>query len=299
VTPPSLPRRRRWLGAAAGLAAAVRGVPALSAPSPLRTSVQVLRPDWPSGTSPTTVPAWAAGRALRLCLPSGHGEDGRRHPVVYMPDGQNLFDAATAPHGGWAVAETMDTLAAEDGLAAIVVGIDHGGDRRNRELSPWSHPRIGTSEGEAYLAFMTDTVKPWVDGHLHTRPGREHTVVVGSSLGALMAHHALHQRPEVFGAAGVLSPAYWISEQCYEDTRDHPRAADSRLFLYAGDHEGPGVVGDLLRMHALLAAQRPASGDAAAALRLVITPEAEHDERAWRAVLPQALRWLLAPGAAR
>ena len=280
----------RWLAAAPWAAGGLS--PAAEPAAGIGRPVKVLRPDWPPGPA---LPAWAAGRALRVYLPPSHGQGRRRFPVIYMPDGQNLFDAATSHAGEWGVDETLDALAASDGIEAIVVGIDHGGARRNQELSPWSHPRIGSAEGAAYLAFVLDVVKPWVDGHWRTLPGRAHTRMIGSSLGGLMAHWALHQRPEVLGGVGVLSPAYWVSEAVVQNTRDHPRPADARVFLYAGGAEGPDLLERVQRMHALLAGQTAASAPAAAAgaLQLAIEPAAGHNEAAWRAVLARALRCLL------
>ena len=107
-----------------------------------------------------------------------------------------------------------------------------------------------------------------------------------------MSHYALHQRPDVFGTAGVLSPAYWIAPPVFEHTAARPRPATARVYLYAGGREGDTMQADAERMHALLARQGPAS---APALRYQLAPEAGHQESAWRAVLPDLLRWWLAP----
>ena len=108
---------------------------------------------------------------MRLYLPPGYANaPDKRYPVIYMHDGQNLFDDATSYAGEWGVDETLDAMAASQGFEAIVVGLDNGGEHRMQELNPFDHPRFGPGEGEAYLAFMVETLKPWIDGLYRTLP---------------------------------------------------------------------------------------------------------------------------------
>ncbi|HEX2865045.1 MAG TPA: alpha/beta hydrolase-fold protein, partial [Deinococcales bacterium] len=140
--------------------------------------------------------------------PSYEASPERRYPVVYLHDGQNLFDAATSfsgqwrVDGEWRVDESMTRLAAE-GLEAIVVGIPNAGDDRPLEYSAHRHSILGGGRAPDYVRFLAETVKPPVDATLRTLPGREDTTVAGSSLGGLVSLRALFDRPDVFSRAGV------------------------------------------------------------------------------------------------
>ncbi len=270
------------------LAAGLPALPSRAAPptSPFTAlpSVQVL-------PEPLPMPGLARSRRLRLCLPPSYAsEPQRRYPVVYMHDGQNLFDAATSYAGEWGVDETLAALARETGFEALVVGIDNGAEKRNTEMAPYFHPGLGKAEGPAYLDFIAKTVKPYVDAGWRTRPEREHTALIGSSLGGLISHAAMLWHGEVFSRYGLFSPSYWAAPQLFDATAAARLPAGTRVHLYAGGREGAEMTGPAQRMHALLARQLPAP-----ALSLHIAPEAGHNEAAWRAELPGALRRLFAP----
>lgn len=238
-------------------------------------------------TPPLALPGLGRPRTLRIHLPPDYAQSpGRRYPVVYLHDGQNLFDATTSYAGEWGVDEAMDALAAE-GVAAIVVGIDHGNARRFGELNPWrASIRLPASEGRAYAADLVGRIKPFVDANFRTRPGRRDTVVMGSSMGGLISHFALIAYPEVFGAAGVFSPSFWVSPEPFEATRAAALAPDARVYLYAGGAEGGQMVQDMQAMAVLLQAR--------VRLKVRLVPGAGHHETAWRAEFPGAVRWLLA-----
>lgn len=144
-------------------------------------------------------PQLGGRRDLIAYLPPSHGEPGRGFPVVYMLDGQNLFDVSASNSGEWRVDETMEQLAREDGIEAIVVGIPSApGDERGAE---YSGPKL-----EQHLSFVVDTVRPLVDASFEVDPRRERTGIAGSSLGGVASLHAVCKRPETFGFAGVFSP---------------------------------------------------------------------------------------------
>lgn len=232
------------------------------------------------------MPGLDRSRTLRLYLPPGYASGDARYPVIYMADGQNLFDDATSYAGEWGVDESMDELARCCGFEAIVVGIDHGGERRMNELSPWPNPGFGAAEGEAYLRFVVEVVKPFIDRTYRTRPGPADTAIIGSSMGGLAAHYALLARPDVFGGAGVLSPSYWFSQRAFDLAGSAALPPDARVFLYVGGGEGDNMVPDAERMHQLL---HPRLGER---VMLEVAPDARHHEAAWRAVFPRVVRWL-------
>jgi predicted alpha/beta superfamily hydrolase len=246
-------------------------------PSTAGPSVQVLAPALP-------MPGLARTRTLRVYLPPSYAGSDRRYPVIYMHDGQNLFDDATSFAGEWGVDESMDALAQTHGFEAIVVGIDNGGDKRMNELSAWPHAAFGAAEGAQYLAFLVDVVKPHIDQHYRTEPGRNSTAIIGSSMGGLASHYAIQARPDVFGMAGVLSPSYWVAPQLYDEARAKPLQAGARVYLYSGGVEGAQ---DTRRMHGQLAATTPPQN-----LTLSIVEAADHNEAAWRAEFPRVVAWL-------
>ncbi len=236
---------------------------------------------------PMAMPGLDRTRTLRIYLPPSYATSDRRYPVIYMHDGQNLFDEATSYAGEWGADESMGALARTHGFEAIVVGIDHGGDKRMNELSAWPHAQFGAAEGAQYMAFLVDVVKPHIDRQYRTEPDRNSTAIIGSSMGGLASHYAIHARPDVFGMAGVLSPSYWVAPQLYDEVRAKPLPADARVYLYAGGREGPETTDDARRMHALLAAAAPADH-----VHLSIVEAAEHNEAAWRAEFPRVVTWL-------
>jgi len=246
--------------------------------------------------SPVTIPGLERKRQLRLYLPPGYATSGKRYPVLYMHDGQNLFDNATAYAGEWKVDETLDALAREGKLELIVVGIDNGGDKRMTELNAWDNPQFGAGENRAYTDFIVKTVKPMIDGQYRTLPDRAHTAIMGSSMGGLASHYALVQYPEVFGKAGVFSPAYWTAgQQVFDFVRTRPAPKDARLFLLMGGKEGPQMNGDVKRMAEVM----QQTGHPAANTVLKIVPKAEHNEAFWAGELREALLWMFAPESAK
>jgi predicted alpha/beta superfamily hydrolase len=232
----------------------------------------------------------AADRDLYAYLPPSHG-GGARFPVVYMLDGQNLFDDATAHSGTeWRVDETMEELARE-GIEAIVVGIPAApGDERGAEYSG--------AKAEQHLSFIAETVRPLVESSFDVDPRRERTGIAGSSLGGVASLHAVYTRPETFGFAGVLSPAFWwTQDERWFELVERSTRPDARIYIDVGDSEVPEdeetrrrYVDGFERMTALLRSRGFDDGS----LRAVLEPGGAHFETDWARRLPDALRFLLA-----
>jgi predicted alpha/beta superfamily hydrolase len=235
-----------------------------------------------------TIPGLGRQRRVRLYLPPGYAESERRYPVLYMHDGQNLFDAATSFLGEWNVDESLNDLAQRRHIELIVVGIDNGGDHRMQELAPFESVKHDRPEGDAYLDFIVHTVKPYIDAHYRTRTDRTNTAIMGSSLGGLISHYAICRYPDVFSKAGVLSPAYWFTPPIYDYVAAHLPPNDTKVYFYAGGAEDESMVPNMRRMIALLHGRGiPQSGVA-----VHVVPEAKHNEDAWRSEFPQAIEWL-------
>ena len=239
-----------------------------------------------------TIPGLNRQRTVRIYVPPGYATSTKRYPVLYMHDGQNLFDNATAYAGEWGVDEALDELAQSQGLELIVVGIDNGGVQRMTELNAWDNSRFGKGEGKLYMDFIVDVVKPLVDASYRTLPEREHTGVMGSSMGGLISHYAILQYPKVFSKAGIFSPAYWPGPEVFSMTATQAPAADARLAVYMGGAEGDQAVDDYQRMVTQLKSQsHPGSN-----LWFKLTPGALHNEGAWRSEFAQAVSWMFMPG---
>lgn len=254
-------------------------------------------------------PAGGPDRDILVLLPAGAATSGRRYPVLYLHDGQNLFDAATAFAGEWEVDETLARLAGEE-IELIAVGIPNAGDGRYREYAPYRGRRRWATGGgaRAYVRWLAGTVKPAVDAAWPTRPEREATGVMGSSLGGLVSLWAAVQEPATFGLVGSMSTAITPGQQAILARLARLSPAPVRAYLDMGGHEGSHAPSPALdrRWSAAMLREARQVRDALAAsglrepltLRHVEAPDAIHHESAWAARLPDALRFLFGPGSA-
>jgi predicted alpha/beta superfamily hydrolase len=241
-------------------------------------------------------------RDLLVYLPRSYAVSDRHYPVLYMHDGQNLFDVYTSFAGEWQVDETMQQLERE-GIEWIVVGIPNAGEDRLAEYSPFPDLKHGGGRGDLYLDFVVDTIKARIDADFRTLPGREHTGIMGSSMGGLISLYGFFSRPDVFGCAGVMSPAFWyggraifpyILKQSYVPGKiylDAGTAEVSRPFSrWLPKHIGQPVCADARRMYDIL---RRLGYQERAELSYIEEAGALHNEAAWARRLPAALRFLL------
>lgn len=264
------------------------GVSAADTPATPNQRAHTASPNVQVLPEPLTLPGLDRQRTIRIYLPPGYAASKQRFPVLYMHDGQNLFDEATSFLGEWGVDETLDALAKTRGFKLIVVGIDNGGEHRIHELSPWDSAKYGRGEGRQYMGFIVDVVKPYMDRHYRTRPDRANTAIMGSSLGGLISHYAIYEYPQVFSKAAILSPAYWYAPPVFDFTAAHALSTDARIYLYAGGKEGEEMLPDFKRMTLLIRSQ----GIKEKNISIRIDPDAQHNEAAWRREFPQAVSWL-------
>lgn len=205
-----------------------------------------------------------------------------RYPVIYLHDGQNLFDRTTSYIGvEWGVDETLEALSTE-GIEAIAVGIWNT-EQRMSEYSPFPNWFMG--RGEAYLDFIVDTVMPTIAQLYRVLPGRNNTVLFGSSMGGLISLYGFITRPHIFGRVGAMSPAFWVGNgMMHTVVRERP-FVPGRIYIDHGTREY-----NPYRMRDVLLEKGYRLGE-----DLVYLSErgGEHDERAWARRLPNALRFLL------
>lgn len=238
------------------------------------------------------------GRRADICvwLPPGYRRSRRRYPVVYLHDGGNLFDARTAYAGAtWQAGEALTWLHGQ-GLDVIAVGVPASPDRRIEEYSPYAQPGVGGGDADAYVDFLADHLKPWVDTALRTRPEREHTLVAGSSLGGVVSLHAWVRRPDVFGGVGAFSTAFWVPGERHLTDLERAIAAPhdpTRFYLDVGGREIPDAPRRQVSYRQDTERIVRALLDADVPVRYTYDSAAFHFETAWAERLPQALAWLL------
>ncbi|AKQ47577.1 hypothetical protein TH63_08845 [Rufibacter radiotolerans] len=236
------------------------------------------------------MPQLQKNRRVWVYLPPGYGTSQKKYPVLYMHDGQNLFDAYYGFSGEWGVDETMDSLAKNKNLEVIVVGVDNGSEERMNEYTPWRNAKYGGGKGDAYVDFLAQTLKPYIDTHYRTLSGKSHTGVAGSSMGGLISLYAAMKYPQVFGKAGVFSPAFWVSPQFFDYAAKTKPAKDAKIYLVAGAKEGEQMVPDMARMRDLLQKQ----GLKSKKLNYQVHADGEHKEAFWQREFPGVVQWLFA-----
>jgi len=238
----------------------------------------------------------AVTRTVVVHLPGEYDEEVRRYPVIYMQDGQNLFDDGTSYAGSWALGHEL-VSASRLGANAIVVGIYHASQHRIDEYSPFVDERVGGGSAAAYLTWLTDVLRPIINDRYRTLPAREHTGVAGSSMGGLLSLYAVFARQDVFGFAAVLSPSLWFAHGAIFDWVQAQPFVDARIYLDTGAREGERTLANARRMRALLEQKgyRPAER-----LRYVEDAIGVHHESAWgrrfRKALPALLTVPTPPG---
>lgn len=240
-------------------------------------------------------------RFLRVWLPPGYDDPanaGRSYPVLYLNDGQNLFEAATSFTGvEWQVDETADRLIREGAIPPMmIVGLDNAAKDRIREYMPRPslHPLMLRVQGGRYPSFLIKEVMPFVAQNYRVATGPENTGLGGSSLGALIALHTVAVRPGLFGRLLLESPSLWAANrQAIRESR-RVKCWPQRVFLAAGTAEtgqkdrDQSVVDDLRELAGVL--RRAGLDDER--LKLVIEEGATHHESAWARRFPEALAFL-------
>jgi predicted alpha/beta superfamily hydrolase len=228
-------------------------------------------------------------RDVLVYTPASYASTDDRYPVLYMHDGQNLFDPTTSFAGEWGVDAAL-AHAPRRGRRAIVVGIPNMGVDRMKEYSPFADTRHGGGGGDAYIDFIVNTLKPTIDARYRTRPDRESTGILGSSLGGLISLYAFFRAPHRFGFAGVMSPALWFADGAIFPWIEGQTNVGGRIYLDVGGREGAGTLANARAMRDLLERKgyHPGHG-----LQWVEDDEGVHNEACWGRRLRDALPFLL------
>lgn len=232
------------------------------------------------------MPQLGRQRRVWIYLPPDYEKSHKKYPVIYMHDGQNLFDAYTSGYGEWGIDEIMDKL--PDARESIIVGIDHGGEYRVTEYDPYDS-KYGKGRGADYVDFLVKTLKPYIDAHYHTKKDAKHTTIAGSSMGGLISMYAVLKYPKVFGNGGIFSPAFWIALQIYDLAEQQSLPASTRFYFVCGDSEGDSMVADMQKMADMIRAK----GISEENTTTVIMPGERHNEKQWNKDFPAFYNWLI------
>lgn len=226
-------------------------------------------------------------KKIWLYLPKNYKASKKKYSVIYMPDAQNLFDAKTSYSGEWNIDEKLDSLSAQ----VIVVGIEHGNEKRLEELTPYPHEKYGGGKANQYLDFIVNTLKPSIDKKYRTKTDKTHTLIIGSSLGGLTAFYATLKYPEVFGKAGVFSPAFWINRKDIIALTEQNQKIKAKYYFLCGDKEGDddSMVKDLNTMENIINTKRCSCKHLN---KKIIIKGGQHNEKLWRDGFVKALLWL-------
>lgn len=236
-------------------------------------------------------------RLLRVWLPPGYdtpAERQRRYPVLYLNDGQNLFDACTSMFSAneWRVDETATALIQAKKIPPlIIVGIDNAG-RRNRagEYLPYPDetlaPPTPDVHGRDYPRFLLGEVMPLIDREFRTDTSPASTGIGGSSYGAGIALYTVMKRPDRFGRLLLESPSLYAHDNFLLLQAEHFHQWPARIYVGVGSSGEP--VEDVRRLEEIL--RGAGLGDTR--LRVAVQAGAAHDEKAWAERFPGALQFL-------
>lgn len=239
-------------------------------------------------------------RTLLVYLPRGYEKNmTERYPVLYMHDGNNVFDVVgSANNMEWGADESAERLIEQKAIQKIIIVAIYNTENRFKEYTPFVDKNYGGGDGDKYLAFITETVKPYIDKTYRTQADREHTAICGSSLGGLISLYALQKYPDVFGAAGVVSPALWWSERQMLKILPADYKRPIRIWVDIGTGEGktdgtPGrvvrAVDDARALVKLLEEKKLKKGEEFAYEEI---ENGSHNERAWAARFDRVLTYL-------
>jgi len=231
------------------------------------------------------IPQLNRTRRVWIYLPPDYSGSKKNYPVLYMHDGQNVFDDLTSFAGEWNVDETLDSIG-KHSEEMIVIAIDHGGSKRINEYCPYDMEKFGKGEGDKYIDFLVKTLKPFIDKNYRTLKNKQNTFIAGSSMGGLISMYAILKYPRVFGGAGIFSPAFSIGPKIFDDIEAKGASVNSKIYFYCGAEEGETMVPDTERAFSEM---RKVSKSK---MVCVIRQDGKHSESVWKEEFPLFYLWL-------
>ena len=224
-------------------------------------------------------------RTIRVFLPRDYEKTNRSYPVLYMQDGQNLFEPETAFGGrDWQIPATLFKQPLR--RQAIIVGIDNGEENRLNEYAPYP-TKDGGGEADLYCQFITDTLKPFIDDNYRTLTDRENTGIAGSSMGGLCAYYAGLAYGNIFGKVGVLSPSIWFNPSVIDLANNNP-SLKSRFFVVGSKTEMRSMEKTLENMYNAF----KNGGFSDEQIQVAVRDRGKHNEFFWRLEFKKMFEYL-------
>jgi metallo-beta-lactamase class B len=235
------------------------------------------------------IPQLERKRRISIYLPPGYKTSHKKYPVIYMQDGQNIFDQFTAFNGEWRVDECLDSLIKKGAPASIVVGIDNGFERM-QEYNPYEYEQFGKGEGDQYVSFLVQALKPFIDSSYRTMTAPKYTIIAGSSMGGLIAYYAALKYPEVFSKAGVFSPSFIVAPEIKKLTVSNGNKLTGKLFFYMGEKEDEANLQEVDDVIEIL------GKNSKVLMYYAVDPKGNHDEISWRKWFESFYQFIMADG---
>ena len=235
------------------------------------------------------IPHLNATRKISAVLPYDYYYTSKQYPVLYLQDGQNLFNPL-APYGDWAIDKSMEKLASEGLKDLIIIAIDHGEEERINEYLPYYHPRFGEGKGNFYIQFMIERLIPNINKNFRTLTNFENTGIGGSSMGGLISLHAGLSNPGVFGKMMIFSPSLWISKTIFNNTKTFRPLQESKIYLYAGGKESIEHLPNAQKLGSIIKEKMVKGHNID--FHFSINEMGNHAEVHWREEFPKAIKWL-------
>ncbi len=218
-------------------------------------------------------------------LPPDYSKTKKPLPVLYMHDGQNLFEDSLAYAGEWKVDESLDSLFMRTGKQLVVIGIENGGEERINELTPNSHPKYGGGNAKAYLNFLKLELLPKAESLYSISNKPINRGIMGSSLGGLISFYEAFQVDTPFRKFGVYSPSFWLDANSFEWAQKELIPIGSKMVLMIGEKEQNEHL-NVIKMDSLLRIHQKLE------LKTDIYPNGEHREWFWAAHFQKDVEWL-------
>ena len=236
------------------------------------------------------VPQLKTTRRIWIYLPKDYKTSRKKYEVFYLQDAQNLFDDATSYAGEWQVDETLNKIFEKTGKSVIVVGIDNGGEKRIEELSPFKNAKYGGGNGDNYVKFIVENLKPFIDKNYRTKPQRKYTTIGGSSLGALISVYAAVKYPETFGKVLAFSSAFWFNAKEMNEfiSSSKVNLKQQKYYFIQGKHEDEDMEEQTNNVIKNLKSKKVKSKN----IFLKIDEDGKHNEMYWRREFEGAVLWL-------
>ncbi len=216
-------------------------------------------------------------------LPTNYQTSTKKFPVMYMQEGQNLFDNKTATNGEWNVDEVLDSINAQ----VIIIGIE---SNNKNELIPFKNETYGDGNADNYLDFIVNTLKPFVDKTYRTKVNAHNTALFGSSLGGLVSFYGALKYPKIFGKVGCFSPSFFINRKEISDLMEKTSDFKTKIYFLASDNKGDEtMIKDINSIEYLINTKRC---ECKMLNKKVIAKDGQDNEKLWRAGFKKAYLWL-------